>query len=106
MVRMAVTTQAPRNSAGELVPRAMSASTMKMPEPIIEPATSAVELKRPRLCTSRGALAEVSEAGMGVEFWSVTWRKLYRILARMSFFFSECVNSGHFVPDSEHSRSA
>jgi hypothetical protein len=43
MVSSVATTHAPRNSAGELVPRAMSASTMKMPEPTIEPTTSAVE---------------------------------------------------------------
>jgi hypothetical protein len=29
----------------------MSESTRKIPEPIIEPMTSAVELNRPRLCT-------------------------------------------------------
>jgi hypothetical protein len=28
-----------------------------MPDPIIDPMTSAVELKRPRVCTNRGALA-------------------------------------------------
>jgi hypothetical protein len=35
----------------------MSASTMKMPDPIMDPMTSAVELKRPRVWTNRGALA-------------------------------------------------
>jgi hypothetical protein len=35
-----------------------------MPEPIIDPTTSAVEENRPRLCTSRGALAEASDSGM------------------------------------------
>jgi hypothetical protein len=60
MVRMAVTTHAPRKSAGELVPRAISASTIKMPEPIIDPITSAVELNRPRLWISRGGLAASS----------------------------------------------
>ena len=56
MVRAAVTTHAPRKSAGESVPRAISASTIKMPEPIIEPITSAVELKRPRDWTIPEAL--------------------------------------------------
>ncbi len=54
---MAVTTQAAISSAGESVPRAMSASTMKMPEPIIEPMTIAVEEKRPRPCTIRSEVA-------------------------------------------------
>jgi hypothetical protein len=48
----------------------MSVSTMKMPEPIIDPMTSAVEEKRPRLCISRGAPAaseEASEMGVGPE---------------------------------------
>ena len=66
MVRMAVTTHAPRYSAGELVPRAISASTIKMPDPIIDPITSAVELKSPRLCTRWGALAESEASGLRV----------------------------------------
>jgi hypothetical protein len=61
MVRMAVTTHAPRKSAGELVPRAISASTIKMPDPIMDPITMAVELNRPRLCTIFGALDEGSD---------------------------------------------
>jgi hypothetical protein len=52
---MPVTTQAPNTSAGELAVRAMSASTRKMPDPIMEPATSAVELNNPRVCTIAGA---------------------------------------------------
>jgi hypothetical protein len=63
---MAVTTHAPRKSAGEFVARAISASTMKMPEPIIDPITSAVEEKRPRLCTSREALPGASDSGRGL----------------------------------------
>jgi hypothetical protein len=53
----------------------MSASTRKMPDPIMEPITIAVELNRPRLCTSRGASAtsqdEVEVLGE-MEFWVVT----------------------------------
>src|ERR1035438_1620513 len=79
MVSMAVTTHAPRKSAGELVPRAMSASTMKMPEPIMEPITIAVALNRPRVCTSLGAssalLAE-PPGGAGMDLWVVTERFL------------------------------
>ena len=70
MVSTAVSTHAPTRSAGESVPRAMSASTMKIPEPIIDPITSAVEEKRPRLWTSRGAPAAsewASEMGVGPE---------------------------------------
>ena len=66
MVIIAVTTHAPRKSAGELVPRAISASTIKMPEPIMEPVTMAVELNRPRLCTSRGAAGWGFDGGNGI----------------------------------------
>src|SRR5579863_3531447 len=63
---MPVTTHAPSTSAGELAVRAMSASTRKMPDPIMEPATSAVELKRPSVCTMPGAL-DVPDAGFSVD---------------------------------------
>jgi transcriptional regulator NrdR family protein len=43
-----------------------------MPEPIIEPTTSAVELKRPRLCTNCGARTETSETELGLELEVVT----------------------------------
>src|SRR5512140_2241992 len=43
----AVTAHVMISSEGELTCRAMSADTMKMPEPIIEPMTMAVELGRP-----------------------------------------------------------
>jgi hypothetical protein len=52
----------------------MSASTMKMPEPTIEPTTSAVEENRPRLWTSRGwpaALPARSPAGAAVSWFEV-----------------------------------
>ena len=48
MVMNPVTTQAAMSSAGELTSRAISAETMKMPEPIMEPMTSVVALVRPR----------------------------------------------------------
>jgi hypothetical protein len=44
----------------------MSASTMKMPDPIIDPITNAVELKSPRLCTKWGELPESAAAGLRV----------------------------------------
>ena len=46
------TTQAPISRAGELTSREISAETIKMPEPIIEPITSMVALVRPRPLTS------------------------------------------------------
>ncbi len=48
----AATAQAAISSAGESTSRAISAETMKMPEPIIEPMTSMVALVRPRPLTS------------------------------------------------------
>src|ERR1019366_8298684 len=48
MVMNPVTTQAAMSSAGELTSRAISAETMKMPEPIMEPMTRVVALVRPR----------------------------------------------------------
>ena len=47
-----VTPQAPINSAGEPTSRPISADTMKMPEPIIDPITNIVELVRPSTWTS------------------------------------------------------
>jgi len=52
MVRKPVTSHAPISSAGELVSREISAETIKMPEPIMEPITSMVALVRPRPLTS------------------------------------------------------
>ena len=64
IVMTAVTSHAPISSAGEPVSRAMSADTMKMPEPIIEPTTIAVALKRPRPCTSGGFRASCGDASL------------------------------------------
>ncbi len=68
-----MTTQAPRTSAGELAVRAMSASTRKMPDPIMEPATSAVELNKPSVCTILGASWVVAAGFSGGEFGSCHW---------------------------------
>ncbi len=48
MVMNPVTTHAAINKAGESTSRAISADTIKMPEPIIEPITSMVALVNPR----------------------------------------------------------
>ena len=52
MVRNPVTSQAAISKAGESTRRAISAETMKMPEPIMEPMTSVVALVRPRPFTN------------------------------------------------------
>ena len=56
MVMNPVTSQAPISSAGESTRRAISAETMKMPEPIMEPMTSVVALVRPRPFTNSFSL--------------------------------------------------
>jgi hypothetical protein len=43
-----------------------------MPEPIMEPMTSAVDEKRPRLCTIRGGATEVGSSKEGVRPGLVT----------------------------------
>lgn len=98
MVSTAVTTHAPSRSAGEPVPRAISASTMKTPEPIIDPATMAVELNRPRLCTKCGALGAsmdgAADCGLEFKLGVVTstvlsdFRALVSRLAKMSHFWT------------------
>ena len=52
MVMKPVTTQAAISRAGEFDSRAMSAETMKMPEPIMDPMTSVVALVRPSPLTN------------------------------------------------------
>src|SRR5271166_4856429 len=52
MVINPVTSQAAMSSEGESTRRAISAETMKMPEPIIEPMTNVVALVRPRPFTN------------------------------------------------------
>ncbi len=61
------------NKGRELAVRAMSASTRKMPDPIMEPATSAVELNSPSVCTIVGASWDVGGAFDGGEFRSRHW---------------------------------
>ncbi len=61
MVMKPVTSHAPISSAGESVMRAMSAETMKMPEPIIEPITRVVALVSPRPFTNPLSLAGAAE---------------------------------------------
>ena len=50
-----VTSHAPISSAGELTSRAISADTIKMPEPIIDPMTRVVALVSPSPFTNSGA---------------------------------------------------
>src|SRR6476646_6667209 len=75
MVRNPVTAQAMISSAGESTRRAISADTIKMPEPIIDPMTSVVALVRPRPLTNSGLLPaegppdgvlELSSADVGI----------------------------------------
>ncbi len=51
------TSQAAINKAGESTMRAMSAATMKTPDPIIEPITSVVALTNPRPFTNSWSAA-------------------------------------------------
>ena len=65
MVRNPVISQAPINKTGELTSREISAETRKIPEPIIEPITSMVELVRPSpLTNSRSVDEEVFSVAM------------------------------------------
>src|SRR5215831_9169037 len=66
MVIKPVTSQAAMSSAGELTSRAISADTIKMPEPIMEPITSVVALVRPSPLTN-----PVSLEARGIVFVSV-----------------------------------
>ena len=52
MVMNPVTIQAAINKAGEFTSRLISAETIKMPEPIIDPITNMVALVSPRALTS------------------------------------------------------
>jgi hypothetical protein len=53
----------------------MSASTIKMPDPIMDPITIAVELNKPRLCTSFGALEETAASELERFSGLVTYSK-------------------------------
>ena len=52
MVMKPATAHAPISKAGESTSRAISAETIKIPEPIIDPMTSMVALVSPRPLTS------------------------------------------------------
>src|SRR5690349_19138272 len=58
MVRNPVISHAPMSNAGEPTSREISAETRKIPEPIIEPITSMVELVRPRPLTNSRSVEE------------------------------------------------
>ena len=59
IVITAVTSHARISSAGEPTPRDISADTIKMPEPIMDPATMAVAENRPRPFTNCGPATAV-----------------------------------------------
>ena len=61
IVMAAVTSHAPISSAGEPMTRDISAETMKMPDPIIEPMTIAVAENRPIPCTNCGAAEDSTD---------------------------------------------
>ena len=61
IVIAAVTNQAPINRAGEPKARDMSAETMKMPDPIMEPITIAVAENSPIPWTNCGAAEDSTD---------------------------------------------
>src|SRR5215470_2811347 len=69
MVRNPVTAHAPIRRAGEVVWRAISADTMKIPEPIMEPITSMVALVRPKPLTN--SRSDAASTLTGIVFASV-----------------------------------
>src|SRR4051812_1407601 len=58
-----VASHAPMSSAGELTSRAISADTIKMPEPIMDPMTRVVALVSPSPFTSSGAAEAAADPG-------------------------------------------
>lgn len=62
IVMTAVTSHAPISSAGDPSRRDISAGTMKMPDPIMEPITIAVAENNPMPCTNWGCAAVVTSA--------------------------------------------
>src|ERR1700693_3276244 len=82
MVRKPVTAQAAISSAGESVRRAISADTIKTPEPIMDPITRVVELVRPRPLTKPSlvvcALFEPSSAEVDIILFRMFYPKTRR----------------------------
>src|SRR5208283_3034932 len=86
MVRAALMTQATRSQPGLPIWRDISAETMKMPEPIMEPATTMVESHNPRRrANSKGACGcgtgaavrppvDMFSPALGLERGGVNWR--------------------------------
>src|ERR1700751_3180394 len=81
MVKKPVSSHAASSSAGESTSRAISADTMKMPEPIIEPITMVVALMGPipltnsvsLEATERGVVSVAKEFGSGVRISLFYW---------------------------------
>src|SRR5579864_3667531 len=81
MVMKAVTTQAPISRAGESTSRAISADTRKIPDPIIDPITSMVELVRPRPLMNSRSSPPRADACAGIAFASTLNRLPLRFLS-------------------------
>jgi hypothetical protein len=64
-----------------------------MPEPIMEPITMAVALKRPSDCARRGGWAGKDGSEVGIGFRVVTEDDFYLILQGLSLVFSQ---TAHF----------
>src|SRR6266478_5326144 len=106
MVMKPVTNHAPISSAGEFTSRLISADTIKIPEPIIDPITSMVALVRPRALTSSLSWWEwmsQSLAGVGVDalVWVLT--SLLQggatgVRARRVTVYAQKI-CGHFTPE-------
>src|SRR5581483_5120628 len=98
MVRKPVNSHAPIRRAGESVSRAISAETMKIPEPIIEPITSVVALVRPRPLTNSGD-AELSVMPLAGEFTAVFYTILpVNEISRLSYHFCN-LGGWAYIPD-------
>ena len=73
-----ITPARPQTSSSQPDPpmsRAISAETMKMPEPIIVPATSMVASNRPRRCSRPAAVTVRVRTGRSCEHTCAQWRR-------------------------------
>jgi hypothetical protein len=106
MVRKPVTTQAMINNPGEFTSRAISADTMNIPEPIIDPMTRVVALVRPRPLTSSALLPaeeppdgvlELSSADVGIFVLYVLPQNAQKILNCFCRGVQKVSNHGHRI---------
>jgi hypothetical protein len=111
IVITAVTNHAAISSAGDPNPRDISADTIKMPDPIIEPITMAVAENKPIPCTNWGyAVADCFSPGRGGEvfidvfFTKFTFRQFYRkisIKSLATFFIGSPTTSRALITATE-----